>query len=127
MLVRVAVRGLRRRRSPRRRGRGLFRVRALLEAVVRAQAEPEPGDREAEAHAGLELRNGLVADGELRDRDVREDTVTATTGEEHRRNYFVTQSGLAVVTRVNSLCENPVSPDFRSSPELPLSDQRRQS
>jgi len=32
--------------------------------------------------------------------------------EEDRRNYFVTQSGLTVVTRDYSLYENPVSPDF---------------
>jgi glucose-1-phosphate adenylyltransferase len=32
--------------------------------------------------------------------------------EEDKRNYFVTPSGLTVVTRDYSLYENPVAPDF---------------
>src|SRR6204780_2823853 len=48
------------------------------------------------------------------DRDVHlpEGTVIGYDREEDRRNYFVTQSGLTVVTRDYSLYENPVSPDF---------------
>jgi len=48
------------------------------------------------------------------DRDVHlpEGTVIGYDREEDKRNYFVTQSGLTVVTRDYSLYENPVSPDF---------------
>ncbi len=48
------------------------------------------------------------------DRDVHlpEGTVIGYDREEDRRNDFVTQSGLTVVTRDYSLYENPVSPDF---------------
>jgi glucose-1-phosphate adenylyltransferase len=48
------------------------------------------------------------------DRDVHlpEGTVIGYDREEDRRNYFVTQSGLTVVTRDYSLYENPVAPDF---------------
>jgi glucose-1-phosphate adenylyltransferase len=48
------------------------------------------------------------------DRDVHlpEGTVIGYDREADRRNYFVTQSGLTVVTRDYSLYENPVSPDF---------------
>jgi glucose-1-phosphate adenylyltransferase len=48
------------------------------------------------------------------DRDVHlpEGTVIGYDREEDRKNYFVTQSGLTVVTRDYSLYENPVSPDF---------------
>jgi glucose-1-phosphate adenylyltransferase len=48
------------------------------------------------------------------DRDVHlpEGTVIGYDREEDRRNYFVTHSGLTVVTRDYSLYENPVSPDF---------------
>jgi len=48
------------------------------------------------------------------DRDVHlpEGTVIGYDREEDRRNYFVTQTGLTVVTRDYSLYENPVSPDF---------------
>ncbi len=46
------------------------------------------------------------------DRDVHlpEGTVIGYDREEDRRNYFVTQTGLTVVTRDYSLYENPVSP-----------------
>ena len=52
------------------------------------------------------------------DRDVHlpEGTVIGYDREEDRRNYFVTQSGLTVVTRDYSLYENPVSPDFMQQP-----------
>ena len=48
------------------------------------------------------------------DRDVHlpEGTVIGYDREADKRNYFVTQSGLTVVTRDYSLYENPVSPDF---------------
>jgi glucose-1-phosphate adenylyltransferase len=48
------------------------------------------------------------------DRDVHlpEGTVIGYDREEDKKNYFVTQSGLTVVTRDYSLYENPVSPDF---------------
>ena len=48
------------------------------------------------------------------DRDVHlpEGTVIGYDREADRKNYFVTQSGLTVVTRDYSLYENPVSPDF---------------
>ncbi len=48
------------------------------------------------------------------DRDVHlpEGTVIGYDREADRRNYFVTPSGLTVVTRDYSLYENPVSPDF---------------
>jgi glucose-1-phosphate adenylyltransferase len=48
------------------------------------------------------------------DRDVHlpEGTVIGYNPAEDRRNYFVTPSGLTVVTRDYSLYENPVSPDF---------------
>jgi glucose-1-phosphate adenylyltransferase len=48
------------------------------------------------------------------DRDVHlpEGTVIGYDREEDRRNYFVTSTGLTVVTRDYSLYENPVSPDF---------------
>jgi glucose-1-phosphate adenylyltransferase len=48
------------------------------------------------------------------DRDVHlpEGTVIGYDREEDRRNYFVTQSGLTVVTRDYSLYENPVTPEF---------------
>ena len=48
------------------------------------------------------------------DRDVHlpEGTVIGYDREEDRRNYFVTATGLTVVTRDYSLYENPVSPDF---------------
>jgi glucose-1-phosphate adenylyltransferase len=52
------------------------------------------------------------------DRDVHlpEGTVIGYDREEDRKNYFVTQSGLTVVTRDYSLYENPVSPDFMQQP-----------
>jgi len=48
------------------------------------------------------------------DRDVHlpEGTVIGYDANEDRKNYFVTPSGLTVVTRDYSLYENPVSPDF---------------
>jgi glucose-1-phosphate adenylyltransferase len=48
------------------------------------------------------------------DRDVHlpEGTVIGYDQNEDRKNYFVTPSGLTVVTRDYSLYENPVSPDF---------------
>jgi glucose-1-phosphate adenylyltransferase len=48
------------------------------------------------------------------DRDVHlpEGTVIGYNPAEDRKNYFVTPSGLTVVTRDYSLYENPVSPDF---------------
>src|SRR6201986_3933663 len=48
------------------------------------------------------------------DRDVHlpEGTVFGYDQNEDRRNYFVTPSGLTVVTRDYSLYENPVAPDF---------------
>jgi glucose-1-phosphate adenylyltransferase len=48
------------------------------------------------------------------DRDVHlpEGTVIGYDQEEDRRNYFVTPSGLTIVTRDYSLYENPVSPEF---------------
>ena len=48
------------------------------------------------------------------DRDVHlpEGTVIGYDQEEDRKNYFVTPTGLTVVTRDYSLYENPVSPDF---------------
>jgi glucose-1-phosphate adenylyltransferase len=50
------------------------------------------------------------------DRDVHipEGTVIGYDPNEDRRNYFVTPSGLTVVTRDYSLYENPVAPDFMS-------------
>jgi glucose-1-phosphate adenylyltransferase len=52
------------------------------------------------------------------DRDVHlpEGTVIGYDREADRKNYFVTQSGLTVVTRDYSLYENPVSPDFMQQP-----------
>jgi glucose-1-phosphate adenylyltransferase len=52
------------------------------------------------------------------DRDVHlpEGTVIGYDREEDRRNYFVTSTGLTVVTRDYSLYENPVSPDFMQQP-----------
>lgn len=51
------------------------------------------------------------------DRDVHlpEGTVIGYDPEEDRRNYFVSPSGLTVVTRDYSLYENPVSVDFMQS------------
>jgi glucose-1-phosphate adenylyltransferase len=48
------------------------------------------------------------------DRDVQlpEGTVIGYDQNEDKKNYFVTSSGLAVVTRDYSLYENPVAPDF---------------
>jgi glucose-1-phosphate adenylyltransferase len=48
------------------------------------------------------------------DRDVHlpEGTVIGYDQNEDKRNYFVTPSGLTVVTRDYSLYENPVAPDF---------------
>ena len=48
------------------------------------------------------------------DRDVHlpEGTVIGYDPNEDRKNYFVTPSGLTVVTRDYSLYENPVAPDF---------------
>lgn len=48
------------------------------------------------------------------DRDVQlpEGTVIGYDPSEDKKNYFVTPSGLTVVTRDYSLYENPVSPDF---------------
>ena len=48
------------------------------------------------------------------DRDVHlpEGTVIGYDPAEDRKNYFVTPSGLTVVTRDYSLYENPVSPEF---------------
>jgi glucose-1-phosphate adenylyltransferase len=48
------------------------------------------------------------------DRDVHipEGTVIGYDANEDRRNYFVTPSGITVVTRDYSLYENPVAPDF---------------
>ncbi len=48
------------------------------------------------------------------DRDVQlpEGTVIGYDPNEDKKNYFVTPSGLTVVTRDYSLYENPVSPDF---------------
>lgn len=48
------------------------------------------------------------------DRDVQlpEGTVIGYDPDEDKKNYFVTPSGLTVVTRDYSLYENPVSPDF---------------
>jgi glucose-1-phosphate adenylyltransferase len=48
------------------------------------------------------------------DRDVHlpEGTVIGYNSAEDRKNYFVTPSGLTVVTRDYSLYENPVSPNF---------------
>lgn len=48
------------------------------------------------------------------DRDVQlpEGTVIGYDPNEDKRNYFVTPSGLTVVTRDYSLYENPVAPDF---------------
>ncbi|HTV05505.1 MAG TPA: glucose-1-phosphate adenylyltransferase [Acidobacteriaceae bacterium] len=48
------------------------------------------------------------------DRDVQlpEGTVIGYDQNEDKKNYFVTPSGLTVVTRDYSLYENPVSPDF---------------
>jgi glucose-1-phosphate adenylyltransferase len=52
------------------------------------------------------------------DRDVHlpEGTVIGYDREEDRKNYFVTSTGLTVVTRDYSLYENPVSPDFMQQP-----------
>jgi glucose-1-phosphate adenylyltransferase len=52
------------------------------------------------------------------DRDVHlpEGTVIGYDREADRKNYFVTSSGLTVVTRDYSLYENPVSPDFMQQP-----------
>ena len=51
------------------------------------------------------------------DRDVQlpEGTVIGYDQNEDKKNYFVTPSGLTVVTRDYSLYENPVSPDFMDS------------
>ncbi|MGC9293274.1 MAG: glucose-1-phosphate adenylyltransferase [Acidobacteriaceae bacterium] len=51
------------------------------------------------------------------DRNVHipEGTVIGYDAEEDKKNYFVTPSGLTVVTRDYSLYENPVSPDFMQS------------
>lgn len=51
------------------------------------------------------------------DRDVHlpEGTVIGYDQAEDRKNYFVTPSGLTIVTRDYSLYENPVSPDFPQS------------
>jgi glucose-1-phosphate adenylyltransferase len=48
------------------------------------------------------------------DRDVHipEGTVIGYDINEDKRNYFVTPSGLTIVTRDHSLYENPVAPDF---------------
>ncbi|HTZ90629.1 MAG TPA: glucose-1-phosphate adenylyltransferase [Alloacidobacterium sp.] len=48
------------------------------------------------------------------DRDVQlpEGTVIGYDANEDKKNYFVTPSGLTVVTRDYSLYENPVAPDF---------------
>ena len=48
------------------------------------------------------------------DRDVHlpEGTVIGYDPNDDRKNYFVTPSGLTVVTRDYSLYENPVAPDF---------------
>jgi glucose-1-phosphate adenylyltransferase len=48
------------------------------------------------------------------DRDVHlpEGTVIGYDPSDDRKNYFVTPSGLTVVTRDYSLYENPVAPDF---------------
>jgi glucose-1-phosphate adenylyltransferase len=48
------------------------------------------------------------------DRDVHlpEGTVIGYDQAEDKKNYFVTPSGLTVVTRDYSLYENPVAPDF---------------
>ena len=48
------------------------------------------------------------------DRDVHipEGTVIGYDANEDRKNYFVTPSGITVVTRDYSLYENPVAPDF---------------
>jgi glucose-1-phosphate adenylyltransferase len=52
------------------------------------------------------------------DRDVHlpEGTVIGYDREADRKNYFVTSTGLTVVTRDYSLYENPVSPDFMQQP-----------
>jgi glucose-1-phosphate adenylyltransferase len=52
------------------------------------------------------------------DRDVHlpEGTVIGYDQNDDRKNYFVTPSGLTVVTRDYSLYENPVSPDFLQEP-----------
>lgn len=54
------------------------------------------------------IRNAII------DRDVHlpEGTVIGYDKEEDRKNYFVTPSGLTVVTRDYSLYENPVSRDY---------------
>ena len=54
------------------------------------------------------IRNAII------DRDVHlpEGTVIGYDQEEDRKNYFVTPSGLTVVTRDYSLYENPVSRDY---------------
>ena len=51
------------------------------------------------------------------DRDVQlpEGTVIGYDQNEDKKNYFVTPSGLTVVTRDYSLYENPVAPDFMDS------------
>ncbi len=51
------------------------------------------------------------------DRDVHipEGTVIGYDVNEDRKNYFVSPSGITVVTRDYSLYENPVAPDFMQS------------
>jgi glucose-1-phosphate adenylyltransferase len=54
------------------------------------------------------IKNAII------DRDVHlpEGTVIGYDHNEDKKNYFVTPSGLTVVTRDYSLYENPVAPDF---------------
>jgi glucose-1-phosphate adenylyltransferase len=56
------------------------------------------------------IRNAII------DRDVHipDGTVIGYDAAEDKKNYFVSESGLTVVTRDYSIYENPVSPDFLS-------------
>src|SRR5208337_4912474 len=61
-----------------------------------------------------EHRTALPHPGAIIDRDVElpEGTVIGYDQSEDKRKYFVTPSGLTVVTRDHSLYENTVTPDF---------------
>src|SRR5258708_24040484 len=56
----------------------------LLESVVGAQAEPEPGQREAHAEASLQLLDRLVTHAERRKPHVREDVRHRAAAEPER-------------------------------------------
>ena len=52
-----------------------------------------------------------------RDCHIPDGTVIGYDPAEDKKNYFVSESGLTVVTRDYSVYENPVSPDFLQSSE----------